>query len=99
MFHDELAQLIDDRQRVGIALSLGCSPGKETMTTQNNSVTALAGADRLAQHHGQFESRPLPGQPDQSVFKLAIELLHFFATIRRRGYGNSPVGMKMIDMG
>src|SRR2546429_1453144 len=69
------------------------------MTTQNNSVAMLISINRLAQHHGQLESRPLPRQPDQPVFKLAIELLHFFQTIRRSSNRNSPVGMKMIDMG
>src|SRR5437016_14643470 len=69
------------------------------MTTQNNSVAMLISINRLAQHHGQLESRPLPRQPDQPVFKLAIELLHFFQTIRGSSNRNSPVGMKMIEMG
>src|SRR6266581_5141763 len=85
VFQDELAQLIDDSQRIRITFPLSLAPSKQAMSAQNNSVAGLAGVNRLTQHHGKFKSRPLPRQPDQSVFEETIELLHFLAPVCRCG--------------
>src|SRR5207253_10267363 len=66
------------------------------MTTQNNSVAMLISINRLRQHHGQLESRPLPRQPDKPVFKLPIPTLHSSHIIRRTINLNFPLGMKTI---
>ena len=39
MFGDELPELIDDSQRVEIAIALGVAPGEQAMPAENDAVT------------------------------------------------------------
>ena len=69
------------------------------MAAQYDAVAAEVLPDGLLHHHGQLKAGTLPGQPDQRVAELAIELLHFRFAVGRGGERDSPVGMEVIDVG
>ena len=96
---DELADVVDDGEGVCIALALGLAPGEEAVAAENDAVAGGVGEDCGAQHQAEFEAGTLPGQPDQGVAEGAVELFHFGFAVGRGGQGNSPVGVKVVDVG
>ena len=98
VIQNKLPQLIDNGNCVFVALSLGFPPSKEAMTAQDDTVTIWAFVNCPAKHHREFESRALPGHPDQAMFEPPIELHHLFQTIGRRGQRDAPVRVQMIDV-
>ena len=98
VIHNKLSQLIDDRDRIFVALLLRISPGKEAVAAQHDAVAVRTLLHRAAQHHGQFESRTLPWHPDQMMVKQTIELFHLFPAVGGGSQRNAPVRMQMIDV-
>ena len=96
---DELANLVDDGEGVEVALALGVAPGEEAVAAQDDAVAAGVFLDGLAHHQAEFEAGALPGEPDQGVAELAVELLHFGLAVGGGGKGDTPVGVEVIDVG
>ena len=94
---DELAELIDDRDRVEIALPLGVSPGEEAMAAEDDSI-ATRRFHCTPQHHGQFKAGALPGHPDELVVELLVELFHLFPAVGGGRQCNAPVRMQMVHV-
>ena len=55
--------------------------------------------DGALHHHGQLKAGALPGNPDQGVAELAIELVHLGFAVGGGGEGDAPVGMEVVDVG
>src|SRR5271167_2166944 len=91
-------QLIDDRDGVDVAVALRLTPGKQPVSAQNDSVTVGLIFDGFAEHYSEFESRTLPGKPDQLVIVESIELLHFFEPVGCCGKSNRAVRVEMVHM-
>ena len=94
----ELPQLVDDGDGVLVAFTLGIAPGKQTVAAQNDPIAVGILAHRAPQHHAQFKSRTLPGEPDQMVIELTIELFHSRKAVGRSSQSDAPVRMEMVDM-
>src|SRR5215469_13799219 len=95
---DELADLIDDRDGVEVALALRVAPGKETMAAEDDAIAAGRLADDLAEHHAELKARALPGQPGELVAKLRVEFVHALLAVGRGREGDRPVRMQVIDV-
>ena len=95
---NELADLVDDGERVQVALALRLAPGKQAVAAQHDAVAAGILLDGALHHHGQLKAGALPGHPDQRVAELAIELVHLGFAVGRGGQRDAPVGMQMIDV-
>src|SRR5580698_3262358 len=91
-------QLIDDGNGVDVAVALRFAPGKQPVPAQNDSVTVRLIFDGFLEHHSEFESGTLPGQPRQSVIVESVELFHLFEPVGCRGNRNCAIGMQMIHM-
>src|SRR6185437_1020381 len=98
MLYDKLPQLIDYADCVLVAFLLRVSPGEQAVTAQHDAVAVRTLLHRAPQHHGQFESRPLPRHPDEMVVKPAIELFHLFPPVGGSSQRYAPVWMQMIDV-
>ena len=55
-------------------------------------------ANGFAHHQAEFKAGALPGNPDERVVELAIELVHLGFAVGRGGERDAPVGMQMIDV-
>ena len=95
---NKLPQLIDDRNRIQIALALRIAPRKQPMPAQHHAIAPRRLSNDLLQHHAQLKPRPLPRQPGQLVPKLLIELLHLDLPVRRGRQRDPPVRMQMVHM-
>ena len=98
VFQDERAEVVDDGRRVEVALPRRRSPGEQAVAGQDDAFRVGMLVDRASQHHRQFESRPLPGQPDELPGEPAVELVEFRPAVGARRQGNGPVGVQMIDV-
>ncbi len=98
MVYHKLSELIDDRNRIFVALLLGISPGEQAVTAQHNAIAVRTLLHGATQHHGQFETRTLPRHPNQMVVIQTIELFHLFATIGRGRQGDTPVRVQVVDV-
>ncbi len=98
MLRNELPELVDDCDRIQVAIALRFSPSEEPVTAEKDAIAIRCSIHGFTQHHGQLKTRPLPGQPNQLVRVRSIELFHFVAAIRRSGESDTPVRMQMIDM-
>ena len=98
MLQHKLTKLIDDRDRIQIAPALRLAPRKQTMAAQYNTIAARNFSHAALQHHRELKARALPRQPDKLVSETLIELLHLFASVRRRSQRDSPVRMEMVNM-
>ena len=57
----ELSELVDDGNRVEIALALRLSPCKQPVASQHHAIAANCLFHYSLQHHTQLEARTLPG--------------------------------------
>ena len=96
---DELSDLVDDGEGVDVALALRLAPGEEAVAAEHDAVAAGIVADRLAHHQAELKAGALPGNPDQVMAELAVELLHFGLAVGGGGQGDAPVGVEMVDVG
>ena len=94
-----MPELINNGDGVQVTGARRVTPGKQAMTAEHDAVASAILLHRLAQHQGEFEARPQPGQPDQPMVKALIEFLHLLAAIGSRGERDTPVGMKMVNVG
>jgi hypothetical protein len=95
---NELADLVNERDGIEVAFALGFTPGEEAVTAEDDAVASGVVEHRLAHHQAQLKARTLPWDPDEVMVELAIELLHLGQAVGRSGKGNTPVGMKVIDV-
>src|SRR6185369_4443554 len=95
----KLSELIDDGDRIFVALLLRVSPGEQAVATQHNAVAVRTLLHRAPQHHGQLEARTLPRHPNQMVFIQTIEFFHLFTAVGRGRQRDTPVRMQMVNVG
>ena len=51
------------------------------MPAEDDSIAAPIFLNCFAQHNAQLEPGTLPGQPDEIVPEMAVELFHFLLTV------------------
>src|ERR1700687_4903714 len=93
---NELAELIDNKDTVRVALFLRRTPGKQAMACQDDSVGIRNLRYSFAEHQTQLERRPLTCNPEEFAPKGFVEFLQPAAPIRAGRQGNRPIGMQMI---
>ena len=98
MPRDELANLIDESNRIQVAFTLSLSPCEQTVAAKHDAVTVWIVADGVAQHQTELKAGALTRDPHQCVVELAIKFFHPDQSIGRCCQRNSPVRMKMIDV-
>ena len=94
----ELAHVIDHLQAISIALFLRIAPRKQPVAAEDDAVASRIGFHGTLQHRSEFESGPLPRQPDHVVVETPVELVEFRLSIRARGDSDGPVRVQVIDM-
>src|SRR5215472_16893343 len=95
---DELADLIDDRDGVEVALALRIAPGEETVAAEDDAVAAGCFADDLAEHHAELKARALPRQPGELMAELRVELTHALLAVGRGRERDRPVRVQVVDV-
>ena len=95
---DEQAEVVDDRDGIQVTFPLGIAPGEQSMTAKHNPVAISQILDRTAEHHGQLEPGPLPGNPAEAMTEAPVELLHPVAAVSGSCERNAPVGVQVVDM-
>ena len=83
---------------VDVAVALRFAPGEQPVAAQNDSVAVRLLFDGSLEHHSEFESGTLPGQPHQFVIVESIELLHLFEPVGCGGKRDCAIRMQMIDV-
>src|ERR1700744_899310 len=71
---DELTDLVDDGDRVQVAVALRVAPGEEAMAAEDHTVAVGSLRDDFAEHHAELEAGALPGKPGELVAELCVEL-------------------------
>src|SRR5689334_23364479 len=94
----ELAHFVDRVNAVQVALALSPSPGKQSMAPEEDSFSARIALHCSFEHECQLETWTLPGQPYNPSPELAIELFQLALAIGACRDGNSPIGMKMVNV-
>ena len=98
VLQDEGPELVDDGRRVEVALARRGAPREQAVAREDDAIGVRAFLDRLAQHHRELESRPLPGQPDERAVETAVELVELRPAVGARREGDRPVGVEVIDV-
>ena len=98
MIENEFAHLIDGVNTVQVAVALGHSPSEETVAAKNEALAAGIVFDGAFDHESQFESRTLPGNPDDLAAKFFIELIQLAFAIRACCESDGPVRMQVIHV-
>src|SRR3954465_10714013 len=95
---NEFAHLINGVDAIQVAFALRHAPGEEAMTAKDQPFRSCGILHRSFDHEGQFESRTLPGNPDDSPIKLSIELFELALAIRTCCQRDRPVRMQVVHM-
>ena len=95
---DKLPELVDEGDGVEVTLPLAFAPGKEAVSAEHDAVRARMRLDCRAQHHGQLEAGPLPGNPDQVVPEAPVEFLHALDPVGGGRERDAPVGVQVVHV-
>ena len=68
------------------------------MAAEDYAVAAGVVGDGLAHDEAKLKAGAQPGNPDQGVVELAVELVHLDEAVAGGGKCDAPVGMKVVDV-
>ena len=94
MLRNELPELVDDCDRVQVAIALRFSPSEEPVTAKKDAIAP----EPFRIHAASWPAQNQAAGQKPACEVRSVELFHFLAAIGRSGEGDSPVRVQMIDM-
>ena len=98
VLQDERPEIVDDGQRVLVALARRPAPREQAVVRQDDALRLGVVRHRVLHHHRQLEARPPPGEPDERPVEPAVELGEPLPAVGAGGQRDRPIRVEVIDV-